>query len=409
MKDYLPFEWIAAYRFLLEGRMQSLFIICGAGIGVAVIVFMSALLDGMQANLFRRVLSSQPHIVLERPKQVARRLLPPQAESSILATIQKPSQRLNSIDQWQKIRTAMQVRSEILAVSPAVTGPAFALRGDATAAVSLIGVEPEQYLKIVALNEKMVAGQFRLTNTDILIGTELAADLGVQVSDKLRIATASSGNLTLTIAGIFDLGSRGANQRNVYVLLSTAQNLTNMIGGVSTIDLKVADPFAAEDIAHSIADETGLDALSWIKTNNQFFLGLNAQKYTSQMIRLFVGLSVAAGIASVLVVSVVQRSKEIGILRAMGGSRGQIMRVFLIQGAVVGLLGSMLGSVMATILVSVWRMLAKNPDGTPMFPLSVGLSLFVLAAVVATLTGLLAAVMPALRASRLEPVEAIRG
>lgn len=409
MKDYLPFEWIAAYRFLLEGRMQSLFIICGAGIGVAVIVFMSALLDGMQANLFRRVLSSQPHIVLERPKQVARRLSPPQAESSILATIQKPSQRLNSIDQWQKIRTAMQVRSEILAVSPAVTGPAFALRGDATAAVSLIGVEPEQYLKIVALNEKMVAGHFRLTNTDILIGTELAADLGVQVSDKLRIATASSGNLTLTIAGIFDLGSRGANQRNVYVLLSTAQNLTNMIGGVSTIDLKVADPFAAEDIAHSIADETGLDALSWIKTNNQFFLGLNAQKYTSQMIRLFVGLSVAAGIASVLVVSVVQRSKEIGILRAMGGSRGQIMRVFLIQGAVVGLLGSMLGSVMATILVSVWRMLAKNPDGTPMFPLSVGLSLFVLAAVVATLTGLLAAVMPALRASRLEPVEAIRG
>ena len=409
MKDYLPFEWIAAYRFLLEGRMQSLFIICGAGIGVAVIVFMSALLDGMQANLFRRVLSSQPHIVLERPKQVARRLSPPQAESSILATIQKHSQRLNSIDQWQKIRTAMQVRSEILAVSPAVTGPAFALRGDATAAVSLIGVEPEQYLKIVALNEKMVAGHFRLTNTDILIGTELAADLGVQVSDKLRIATASSGNLTLTIAGIFDLGSRGANQRNVYVLLSTAQNLTNMIGGVSTIDLKVADPFAAEDIAHSIADETGLDALSWIKTNNQFFLGLNAQKYTSQMIRLFVGLSVAAGIASVLVVSVVQRSKEIGILRAMGGSRGQIMRVFLIQGAVVGLLGSMLGSVMATILVSVWRMLAKNPDGTPMFPLSVGLSLFVLAAVVATLTGLLAAVMPALRASRLEPVEAIRG
>ncbi len=409
MNDYLPFEWIAAYRFLREGRTQSLFIICGAAIGVAVIVFMSALLDGMQANLFRRVLSSQPHIVLERPKQVARRLFPMQPERPILATIQKPSQRLSSIDQWQKIRTAMQVRSEILAVSPAVTGPAFALRGDASAAVSLIGVEPEQYLKIVALNEKMVAGRFRLTNTDILIGTELAADLGVQTSDKLRIATASGGNLTLTIAGIFDLGSRGANQRNVYVLLSTAQNLTNMIGGVSTIDLKVADPFSAEDIARSIADETGLDALSWIKTNNQFFLGLNAQKYTSQMIRLFVGLSVAAGIASVLVVSVVQRSKEIGILRAMGGSRGQIMRVFLIQGAVVGLLGSVLGSVMATILVSVWRMLAKNPDGTPMFPLTVSLSLFVLAAIVATLTGLLAAVMPALRASRLEPVEAIRG
>jgi len=74
----LPFEWIAAIRFLREGRMQSLFIICGVAIGVAVIVFMSALLVGMQANIFRRVLTSQPHITLDRPKQVARALRTPQ-------------------------------------------------------------------------------------------------------------------------------------------------------------------------------------------------------------------------------------------------------------------------------------------------------------------------------------------
>lgn len=409
MNDLMPFEWIAAIRFLKEGRLQSLFIICGAAIGVAVIVFMSALLDGMQANLFRRVLSSQPHIVLERPKQVARPLRAPAPGESTITTIQKPSQRLSSIDQWQKVRDAMQARPDVVAVSPTVAGPAFAVRGDATQAISLIGIDPEQYIKIVPLPEKIVEGTFRLTNTDILIGKQLADDLGLELGDKLRVATASGGSLNLTIAGIFDLGSRGANQRNVYVLLSTAQNLLNLIGGVSTIDITVSDPFAAEDIAQSIADQTGLDALSWIKTNNQFFIGLNAQRFTSQMIRLFVGLSVAAGIASVLVVSVVQRSKEIGILRAMGGSRGQIMRVFLIQGAVVGLLGSLLGSVCASALVAGWRLLAKNPDGTPMFPLSVGPSLYIWAAVIASLTGLLAAVTPALRAARLEPVEAIRG
>jgi lipoprotein-releasing system permease protein len=409
MNDLLPFEWIAAIRFLREGRLQSVFIICGAAIGVAVIVFMSALLDGMQANLFRRVLSSQPHIVLERPKQVARVLRTPAPGESTITTIQKPSQRMSSIDQWQKIRDAMQARPDVVAVSPTVAGPAFAVRGDASQAISLIGIDPEQYIKIVPLPEKIVQGVFRLTNTDILIGAQLADDLGLQLGDKLRVATASGGNLNLTIAGIFDLGSRGANQRNVYVLLSTAQNLLHLIGGVSTIDLTVSDPFAAEDIAQSIASQTGLDALSWIKTNNQFFLGLNAQKFTSQMIRLFVGLSVAAGIASVLVVSVVQRSKEIGILRAMGGSRGQIMRVFLIQGAVVGLLGSLLGSLCASMLVAAWRLIAKNPDGTPMFILSVGASLYFWAAVIASLTGLLAAVTPALRAARLEPVEAIRG
>lgn len=409
MNDLLPFEWIAGIRFLREGRLQSLFIICGAGIGVAVIVFMSALLDGMQANLFRRVLSSQAHIVLERPKEVARPLQLMRPGESALPTIQKPSQRLSSIDQWQKVRDAMLLRPDVLAVSPTVTGPAFAVRGDASQAISLIGIVPEQYTRIVRLPEKIVSGSFRLTNTDVLIGIQLADDLGVQAGDKLRVATASGGNLTLTIAGIFDLGSRGANQRNAYVLLSTAQNLTRLIGGVSSIDLTVSDPFAAEDIAQSIASETGLDALSWIKSNNQFFLGLNAQKFSSQMIRIFVGLSVAAGIASVLVVSVVQRSKEIGILRAMGGSRGQVMRVFLLQGAVVGLLGSLLGSAMATGLILVWRSVAKNPDGTPMFPVTVSPSLYVWAAVIATLTGLIAAVTPALRAARMEPVEAIRG
>ncbi len=409
MNDWLPFEWIAAVRFLREGRLQSIFIIVGAAIGVAVIVFMSALLDGLQSNLFKRVLSSQPHIVLQRPQQVA---LPQRTDANgtqILMAQQKPSQRISSIDQWQKVRAQMQLRPDVLAVSPSVTGPAFALRGDASQSISLIGIDPEQYARIVPLPEKITAGSYRMTNTDMLIGIQLADDMGVQVGDKLRVTSANGGNLTLTIAGLFDLGNRAVNQRNVYVLLSTAQNLTGLVGGVSTIDLTVQVPFDAELVAQSISAATGLQALSWIATNNQFFLGLNAQKFSSQMIRLFVGLSVAAGIASVLVVSVVQRSKEIGILRAMGGSRGQVMRLFLIQGGIVGLFGSVLGSAMAAGLLLLWRLVAKNPDGTPMFVITVSVQLFLWAALLATLTGLAAAVTPALRAARLQPVEAIRG
>ncbi len=409
MNALLPFEWITALRFLREGRLQSLFIIAGAAIGVAVIVFMSALLDGMQGNLFRRVLSSQPHIVLERPRQVARAQRQPSAGQTLLATVQLPSQRLNSIDQWQKVRDQMRTRARVRTVSPTATGPAFIVRGDVSMAISLIGIDPEQYIRIVPLHEKIIAGTFRMTNADMLVGKQLVEDLGVQLGDKLRILTAGGGNLTLTIVGVVDLGSRSANVRNVYVLLSTAQNLISLIGGVSSIDLTVDDPYAAEIIAQSIASETGLRALSWIATNNQFFLGLNAQRFSSQMIRLFVGLSVAAGIASVLVVSVVQRSKDIGILRAMGGSRGQIMRIFLIQGALVGLLGSLLGSALAWGLLLAWRLVAKNPDGTPLFAIAIDPSLFAWAALLATLTGLVAAVTPALRAARLAPVEAIRG
>jgi lipoprotein-releasing system permease protein len=409
MNNLLPFEWIAAIRFLREGRLQSIFIVSGVAIGVAVIVFMSALLAGLQANLFRRVLSSQPHITLERPKQVATPQRPYVAGESNLSNIQKPAQRLSSVDQWQKIRDEMQARGDVLAVSPTLSGPAFVVRGDASQAISLTGIDVEEYIKIVPLPEKIIAGTFRLTNTDMLIGTQLADDLGVQFGDKLRIATSTGGNLTLTIVGIFDLGNRGANLRTVYVALPTAQNLLNLVGGVTSIDLTVIEPFQAEVVAQSIAASTRLNALSWIANNNQFFLALNAQTLSSRLIRFFVALSVAAGIASVLVVSVVQKSKEIGILRAMGGSRGQILRVFLIQGALVGLLGSLLGSAMATVMISVWSNVAKNPDGTPMFVLNVGMDLYIWTAFIATITGLAAAATPAMRAARLDPLAAIRG
>ncbi|WP_295748478.1 FtsX-like permease family protein [Undibacterium sp.] len=409
MNSWLPFEWIVAVRFLREGRLQSLFIILGVAIGVGVIVFMSALLAGMQGNLFRRVLSSQPHITLERPKQQANMVLQNEPGQLIASTVQKPSQRVNIIDQWQKVRDQMEARSDVVAVSPAASGPALVVRGSATNAISLVGIEPDHYSKIVPLPEKMVVGSFRMSNTDMLIGIQLAEDLGVQRGDKLRVSTAAGASLTLNIAGIFDLGSRGANQRTVYVLLSTAQSLLNMVGGVSSIDLTVQDPYAAEVIAQSIANATGLNAMSWIANNSQFFLGMRAQTYSSLMIRIFVALSVAAGIASVLVVSVVQRQKEVGILRAMGGSRGQIMRIFLIQGALVGLLGSLMGSAFAMGLLSAWKLLAKNPDGTSMFAIQMDPQLFFWSALIAMLTGLLAAATPAIRAARLDPVVAIRG
>ncbi|MES2757905.1 MAG: FtsX-like permease family protein [Pseudomonadota bacterium] len=405
----MPFEWIAAIRFLREGRMQSVFIISGAAIGVAVIVFMSALLEGMQGNLIRRVLSSQPHIVLERPKDAARVLRQLQPGQAGLAIVQTPPQRPDNIDQWQKVRDEMLVRSDIVAVAVTISGPAFAVRGETGQAIALTGIEPEPYARIVPLPQKIVAGSYRMTSSDVLIGKQLATDLGIGVGDKLRLVTSVGGTATLNVSAIVDLGSRGANQRATFVLLSTAQSLLHRTGGASSINLTVPEPFDAELVAQSIAGQTGLEALSWIATNNEFFLALNAQRFTIGMIRLFIGLSVAAGIASVLVVSVVQRSKEIGILRAMGGSRGQIMRVFLLQGAVVGLLGSVTGSTLATLLAAGWRLAARSPDGTPLFPVEISVKLYLLAALLATLTGLVAAVTPAMRAAHMLPVEAIRG
>jgi len=408
MNSWVPFEWIAASRFLREGRLQTIFIMLGVAVGVGVIIFMSAALAGQQANVIRRVLSAQAHIVLLPPKEVARPLRagPDVAEAAI---VQKPYQRLRSIDQWQKIVAEVDRMRTVTAASPMASGSMLAVRGEATRAVTVSGVDAARYFEIVPLPEKLVAGIARLNAEDIVIGTELAAELGVAVGDKLRIVPSTGEGVTLTITGIVDLGSKGANLRNAYVALHTAQALLGLIGGVTSIDLTVTDIYAAEDVAQAIGAATGVQADSWIRTNAQLYIAINAQIVANTSIRFFVGLAIAFGIAAVLIVSVTQKSKEIGILRAMGASQGQIMRVFLLEGGVLGLAGSLFGSALGAGAILAWGALVKNPDGTPLFPLELDPRLFIGAAVLATLTGVVAALAPALRGARLDPVVAIRG
>ena len=402
----MPFEWIAAVRFLREGRMQSLLIIVGVGVGVAVIVFMSALLSGLQANLIKRTLSSQAHITLLPPEEIAR---PQQATDSTALRLQKQAQRLRAIDQWQTLRDRLETWPEIAAVSPVAAGPAFAVRGEANKAITVVGIEPERYNRVISLAERLTAGQLRVGAGEAVIGIELAKDLGAEVGDKLRLSAADGRSDTLTITALFDLGNKGVNARNVYVGLRTAQSLLDLVGGVSSIDLALHDLDLAERLARRIAGETGLTADSWIKTNAQFVTALTSQRVSSNVIRFFIALSVAFGIASVLVVSVIQRGKEIGILRAMGATQAQMRRIFLLQGGIVGFFGSLLGSGLAWGFLMLWQLLARNPDGTPMFVIGVEPGLVALAAGGASLVGILSALLPARRAAQLDPVVAIRG
>ena len=408
MNRWTPFEWISAVRFLREGRIQTLFIATGVSIGVAVIVFMSAMLSGLQVNFIKRVLTSQPHISLIPSMEVARPLRHRRGIDEI-AIVQMPMQRIRSVDQWQKIRQQLQQMPQITVVSPIVSGSALAARGEASRPVTMTGVEPTTFFRIVRLPDYIVAGQPRVTSSDIVIGTELAKDLGVAVGDKLTVTTASGRNNTLTVMGIFDLGNKGVNARNVYVALRTAQTLLNLVGGVTSLEVTVNDVYAAEIIARQIQAMTNIEADSWITTNVQFFTAVNAQKTTNTVIRAFVGLSVALGIAAVLVVSVIQRSKDIGILRAMGSSRGQILRIFLIQGGLIGLIGAVVGSALGAAALIFWHAYFRQADGSELFPLILERQLFIATALLATVTGVAAAMAPALRAANFDPVVAIRG
>ena len=411
----LPFEWIVAIRFLREGRVQTVFIVAGVAIGVAVIVFMSALMAGLQTIFMRRVLSASAHIELLPPKQVARPLRQgAQAELGQVegAIVQAPLQRLKSIDRWQAVAAQIQAMPQVLVVAPVAAGSALVVRGSATRAITLTGIEPALYFRIVNLPDKVVHGSTRLLGSDILIGTEMATELGVAVGDQLRITTgagATAASSTLTICGIFDLGNRGANLHDAFVVLRTAQSLLGLPGGVSSLEVTVRDVYAAETVAQAITAATGVESDSWITTNAQFLTAVSAQTTANTAIRFFVGLSVAFGIASVLAVVVVQKSREIGILRAMGITRAPVLRLFLLQGGLLALCGAVLGSGIGALGLVLWQRLAKNADGTPLFPLVMDAQRFIVALLLATVTGLVAAFAPARSAARLDPVVAIRG
>lgn len=403
----MPFEWFVALRYLRDGRAQTALILAAVSIGVSVIVFLSALINGLQANLIQQTLGSQPHVTLSPADLVARPLSPPGVTTAVV--LERAPQVLRSIDQWRSVLAQVERVPGVVASSPTVTGAAFAVRGVAERPVIVRGVESERFLSVIDVASRVRLGQYRVAGDDVVIGVGLAERLGASVGDKIRLSTAGGARDALvSVVGIFDLGNKEVNERWVVTTLRQAQTLFDLPGGASTIELKVAEIFDAERVAGDIAELTGLQSDSWMKVNAQLLVGLRSQSSSKTMIEFFVVLAVTLGIASVLIVSVVQKSREIGILRAVGTSRASVQRIFLIQGGLVGASGAVVGGALGAGFAVFFEHLAANPDGSPTFPVDLAPSLFLLSGLLAIGIGLVAAFLPARRAAALDPATAIR-
>jgi lipoprotein-releasing system permease protein len=395
-------ESTIAVKFMRQGRTQTALIMVGISVGVAVIVFITALILGLQSNIIARTLGTQSHIRVQPPDE--KNIITPSREGSVaLVTEDKRAQRLRSILNWQDVRDTLDTLPEIKAVSPVVSGPAFARKGEVFKSISILGIDPPRYEKIIPISTDIISGKFKVGAGDAVIGKILADDLGLRAGNKLRIESGDGRAAVVTIAGIFEIGVRDLDARFVYVDLKQAQSLLGLYGGINLIDLTVQDLFAAEATANRISRLTGLKAESWMQTNAQLVNALASQSLSTSIITFFVALSVAFGIASVLAISVTQRTREIGILRAMGIRRSQILQVFLLQGGILGLIGSAVGASFGYALVMVF-----NQFGPKLFYIDVPSYLIGGATAVATVVGILAALAPAWRASRLDPVQAIR-
>ncbi|SFB91084.1 lipoprotein-releasing system permease protein [Polaromonas sp. OV174] len=396
-----------AWRFLREGRMQTVLIVVGVAAGVAVIAYISALITGLQGNTLAKTLGAQAHISLRAPDDVVTPAWTPASGVTTLSDTQARAQRLRSVANWQALLPVLEQRADVLTVSPMVSGGGLALRGEASQAIALQGVDLDRYDRIVGLRGKVVSGTARLAPGEAIIGRELASDLGIRVGDRLTVNTGTVSD-ALRVTALVDLGVKDLNRRTVIVPLRAAQSLLGLPGGVTELDLQVRDVWAAEATARVLRQSLPYKVESWQESNAQLVSALNAQSVSTAVIRGVVLIVVVLGIASVLVVSVVQKRREIGILRAMGTTRGQILRVFLLQGAVVGALGSVLGVLLAVLLIWLFTALVRGADGLPLFAITLQLGTALQVAGLATVCGVLAAIAPARRAAAMDPAQAIR-
>jgi lipoprotein-releasing system permease protein len=383
--------------------------LAAVAVGVSVIVFLSALINGLQSSLIESTLGSQPHITLRVRREEPRPLIDPREGLAIARHRQAATQRLRSLDQWPAVMRTAARTPGVTAASPTVSGSGTATRADARVPIVVRGINPDSFLDIIDLRRDIVQGTFDVTSGRVVIGSSLAADLGVSVGDRVRVTSTEGVDDVVTIAGIFTVGAEAVDQSWVVTSLRHAQSLFILPGGATTIELKVRDVFDADRIADAIRGRTGLTVESWMMLNTELLSGLSAQSSSKTMIQFFVVLSVALGIASILIVSVVQKSREIGILRAVGTPARRVLAIFLIQGGVLGVAGSFIGSALGVLFAKLFEIMTADASGTPRFPVQVDLPLLLGTMLLATGVGLTAAVIPARRAARLDPAAAIHG
>jgi lipoprotein-releasing system permease protein len=397
-------------RLLRDSRTQSLLIALGVAVGVSVVIFLAALIDGLQKDLIAKTVGSQAHIAI-RAAEERPRPLRPNDNQVVVRDIERIAQRVRSLDGWQALLARVRQSKGIAYATPVCRGPATAIRGSAINNVIVSGIEPSSYLRIIDLESKLSSGTVDVGGRGVLLGIQLADELGVGLGDKIRLEAgggALASSEVFDVRGILELGNRSVDETWAIVSLRNAQSLLNLSGGVTEVEASVDSLFDAATIAGRIRAESGLDAQSWMESNAQLLAGLRSQSSSSMLIQFFVLLAVTIGIASVLVVSVVQRKREIGILRAIGLTRAQTQRVFILQGCLLSISGAVVGSALGAGLLYGFRKFVTTNEGQPLFPIEPNAGLFLLAGGMALVVGFVAALIPARSAARLDPAVAIR-
>lgn len=405
MMQRFRFELQVASRFLLENRSQTTLILLGITIGVAVMVFLTALIDGLQANLIEKTVGRSPHITITRTSSPEGTILPRNSPSNIISIDARAKDR-NSIVDWVVIARALTQDARIKAVLPVLDGPALIRHGSTAQSIALRGMNMEEAEQVYKISQSMVQGTSQLQPGTILVGTKLAEQLNLSVGSPVTLETTGNDPFTASVGGIFDLGVETLNNRWVLADRQRVSYLLNLPDRVSEIEIQVNDVFQAGSVAREwSARLPGYKVESWQETNASLLSGLQSQTNSSYTIQFFVLLAVTLGISSVLAISAVQKSKQIGILKAMGIRTDSVSRIFMIQGAFLGITGDVAGNLMGAALARLFIIFASS--GTT-FNLLFKPGTLALISLITVIAAIVAAYLPARQVARLNPIEVIR-
>ncbi|MDK2807672.1 MAG: lipoprotein-releasing system permease protein [Clostridiales bacterium] len=379
-----------ATKFLKSSIGQTFLIILGIAIGVSVQIFIGSLIQGLQKSLVDKTIGNSAQITISKEDEEA------------------------SIDNYPALIDSIKQNQEAVTnITASSNHPALLSYKEQSKSLLVRGFPLEQAEGIYRFSTSLTSGRMPSQDGEILLGVDLSEEFGIQVGDVITFITPDQTTKDATVTGFFDLKVASINSGWAVTNLETMSSIFPDVSGVSSIELQLkessifkADQIAA-DLLSSLSDRS-LTATNWMEQNESLLSGLNGQSISSYMIQVFVMISVILGIASVLAITVIQKSKQIGILKAMGIRNATTRYIFLFEGLILGFFGALLGILFGLGLSFAFTKFALNPDGTPVVALFLDARFILLSGFIAVLASVLAALMPAIRSSKLDPIDIIR-
>jgi len=411
---FAPFEWMLALRYLRAKRQESFisvisgFSLIGIALGVATLIIVMSVMNGFRHELLKSILGLNGHVTV-------------QASDGLLRDFDGLTQKLRAVP-------------GVTRAAPVVDGQVMASQNGVNAGVIVRGLHPADLKSLTlvssTLSQDALAGFD--SGDDVIIGAGLARKMGIRVGGSITLI-APKGNVTpfgttpriktYKVSGTFKVGMTQYDTSFIFMPLGEAQLFFNSEGGVSSIEVMVTDPDNDLAMLPALQQVLGRDhrLVPWQETNSSFFEALQVERNVMFLILTLIILVAALNIVSGLIMLVKDKSGDIAVLRTMGASRGAVMRVFLIAGASIGVVGTLLGFVIGVVFcanIESIRQGLSRLTGTTLFdPTIYFLSKMpaeldageVTAVVVMALTlTLLATLYPSWRAAKLDPVEALR-